>query len=133
MDDVTVHIEVDVNPTESMEKVSEAIENVFGIVQTQVVPQRKGSLLTAEAHGIEALSKLYSLLRREHIRTAARVALLEGTDRKAIRFCLNKQVAFAGHLSFAKEVAESPLGPIKIKIECDKPRELVDWLTSRDI
>jgi hypothetical protein len=44
---------------------------------------------------------------------------------------LNKQVAFAGHVSFSKEVAESPLGPIKVKIESENPRDLIDWLTPK--
>jgi predicted RNA binding protein with dsRBD fold (UPF0201 family) len=57
--------------------------------------------------------------------------LLEGLDGKTISFCLNKQVAFAGHVSFSKEVAESPLGPIKVKITCENPTELVNWLTQK--
>jgi predicted RNA binding protein with dsRBD fold (UPF0201 family) len=130
MDEVIVHIEAEVNPTESEQKVKKAIENVLGNVALQTISKRKGSLLAAEAHGREALIKLYNLLRREHIRAAARVALFEGLDRKTLSFCLNKQVAYAGHVSFAKEVAESPLGPIKIKISCEDPKELIHWLTS---
>jgi predicted RNA binding protein with dsRBD fold (UPF0201 family) len=131
MEEVTVHIEAEVNPTESEEKVKKAVENIFGNVETRVQPIHRGSILIAEAGGIEALTKLCSILRRERIRDAARTALLEGLERKSVRFCLNKQVAFAGHVSFAKEVAESPLGPIKVKIECENPRELINWLTSK--
>lgn len=130
MDEITVHIEAEVNPTESEEKVKKAIENLFGIVETKVQPIYKGNIVTAEARNREALTKLYNILRREHIRAAARTALLEGLDRKSISFCLNKQVAYSGHVSFAKEVAESPLGPIKVKIEYERPREIIDWLTS---
>jgi predicted RNA binding protein with dsRBD fold (UPF0201 family) len=130
MDKMIIHVEAEINPTESEEKVKRAIENIFGTIQTKVQLIRRGAVLNAETEGREALTKFYNLLRREHIRTAARVALLDGLDRKTLSFCLNKQVAYAGHISFAKEVAESPLGPIKIKIECSNPRELVNWLTS---
>lgn len=131
MDEITVYIEADVNPTESEEKVKRAIENIFGIVQTKIQPLYKGARLTAETRGLDGLTKLYNLLRRERIRNAARAVFFEGLDGKTINFCLNKQVAFAGHISFSQETAESPLGPIKVKITCDNPRALIDWLTSK--
>jgi len=130
MDDLTVHVEAEINPTESEQKVKTAVENMFGPMKMQVKPLHKGGLLVAEARGQEALTKLHSILQRERIRTAARTVFLEGLERKSINFCLNKQVAFAGHVSFSKEVAESPLGPIRAKIECDNPRELINWLTA---
>ncbi|MEM3153838.1 MAG: hypothetical protein QW629_03905, partial [Candidatus Bathyarchaeia archaeon] len=81
--------------------------------------------------GLEALTKLYNLLRRERIRDAARGALFEGLSEKIITFYLNKQVAFVGHVSFSKAVAESPLGPIRVQIKCDEPRQLIDWLAPK--
>jgi predicted RNA binding protein with dsRBD fold (UPF0201 family) len=130
MDEVNVHIEAEVNPTESEDKVKKTIENIFGSLALETRPSQKGKLIIADARGKETLTYLRNLLRRERIRTAARAALLKGLDVKTICFYLNKQVAFAGHISFAMEVGESPLGPIKIKIRCEDPRELVEWLTS---
>lgn len=131
MDKVSVYVEAEINPTESEEKVKRAVENIFGNIQFKTQPLYKGSLLTAEAKGLEALTKLYNLLRRERIRDAARGVLFNGLSGKTISFCLNKQVAYAGHVSFSEETAESPLGPIKVKIECDNPRELIDWLAPK--
>jgi len=131
MDEIEVHVEVEINPTESEEKVRRAVENVFGGISTQIRQLKKGSLLTADAKGLESLTKLYNLLRRERIRDAARGALFEGLSEKTITFYLNKQVAFAGHVSFSKAVAESPLGPIKVQIKCDDPRKLIDWLAPK--
>ncbi|MCS7124902.1 MAG: hypothetical protein NZ932_05775 [Candidatus Bathyarchaeota archaeon] len=131
MDEVEVSIEVEINPTESEEKVKRAVENIFGSVPVQIKPLLKGSLLTAEAKGLEALTKIYNLLRRERIRDAARGALFEGLSENTITFYLNKQVAYAGHLSFSKAVAESPLGPIKVQIRCDNPKQLIDWLAPK--
>jgi predicted RNA binding protein with dsRBD fold (UPF0201 family) len=130
MEEITVHIEAEVNPTESEDKVKKAIENIFGPLQSKLQTVHKGGVLTAEISTREPLFKLQNLLRRERIRAAARIALLEGADGKTLTFYLNKQVAFAGHLSFTKETAESPLGPIKVKITCENPKEIVNWLTS---
>ncbi|MEM2947826.1 MAG: RNA-binding domain-containing protein, partial [Candidatus Bathyarchaeia archaeon] len=107
MDEIEVRVEVEINPTESEEKVRKAVENVFGGIPVQIKPLRKGSMLIAEVKGLEALTKLYNLLRRERIRDAARGALFESLSEKIITFYLNKQVAFVGHVSFSKAVAES--------------------------
>jgi hypothetical protein len=131
MDEVIVHVEAEINPTESEEKVKKAIENIFGPLQTTIQPLYRGLRIAADAKGREALTKFYNILRRERIRAAARTALFEGLDKKSVSFCLNKQVAYAAHVSFAKETAESPLGPIRVKIECEKPREIIHWLTSQ--
>ncbi|MEM2105104.1 MAG: RNA-binding domain-containing protein [Candidatus Bathyarchaeia archaeon] len=131
MDEVKVFVEVEVNPTEDEGKVKRAVENIFGSITFQSKPSRKGITLIGEAGGLEALTKLYNLLRRERIRDAARSVLFEGLGERTINFCLNKQAAFAGHISFSKETAESPLGPIKVKIECANPRELIEWLVSK--
>jgi predicted RNA binding protein with dsRBD fold (UPF0201 family) len=67
----------------------------------------------------------------DRVRDAARKVFFAGIRGKTIGFCLNKQVAFAGHISFSEEVAESPLGPIRVTIECENPRQLIDWLAPR--
>ena len=133
MDEVNVYVEVEINPTESEDKVKRSVENIFGSISVQIKPLHKGKLMVVEAKGLEALTKLYNLLRRERIRSAARKALFEGLRGNVISFCLNKQVAYVGHVSFSKEVAESPLGPIRVRIECENPRELISWLTSKTV
>jgi len=129
MDEISVRIEVEINPTEDSEKVKRAVENIFGRVDFQIKPQQHESLLIAETKGLDGLSKLQNLLRRERIRAAARAVLFEGLHGNSIIFYLNKQAAFVGHVSFSAPIAESPLGPIKIEINCTDPRELIDWLT----
>jgi predicted RNA binding protein with dsRBD fold (UPF0201 family) len=131
MEEITVRVETEINLTESEEKVNMAVANLFGDVSTEIKPSYKGSILKAEAKGQEALVKLRNLLRSDRIRDAARKALFEGMRVKSVDFCLNKQVAFAGHVSFSEEVAESPLGPIRVKIKCENPRQLIDWLAPR--
>ena len=131
MDEIVVRMETEINPTEDEEKVRTAIANLFGNIPTQTKPSYQVSVLTAEAKGQEALTKLRNLLRMDRVRSAARKVLFERLRGKTISFCLNKQVAFVGHVSFSEEVAESPMGPIKVTIESENPRQLVDWLAPR--
>lgn len=131
MDAVAVRVEAEVNLTEDEGKVKRAVANIFDTVSVEVKPSYRGSVLVAEAEGREALVKFRRLLRSDRIRDAARKVFFGGLRGKAIRFCLNKQVAFAGHVSFCEEVAESPLGPLKVTIECEDPRLLIDWLSER--
>ena len=131
MDQITVRIEADVNPTESEGKVETAIWNLFGNVPTESKLTHRGSVLTAETKGQEALVALRNILRRDRIRDAARKALRGGLRGDTISFCLNKQVAYAGHVSFSEAEAESPLGPIRVTIQSENPRELIDWLAPR--
>jgi predicted RNA binding protein with dsRBD fold (UPF0201 family) len=131
MEEVTVRVEADVNLTEDEAKVEKAVTNVFDGVSMKVKPSFKGGVLVGEAKGRKALVKFRNLLRLKRIRNAARKALFEGMRDETIRFCLNKQVAFAGHVSFCEELAESPLGPLRVAIEFQDPRLLVEWLAER--
>ena len=70
-------------------------------------------------------------MRNDRIRDASRRLLLKAMRGNMISFYLNKQVAFAGHVSFSEETAESPLGPIKINIETDNPQQLIEWLAEK--
>ena len=131
MNDVEVQIETEINPTESEDKVIAAVENVFGNIQTQIRVFQDRRILSGKARGLKALDNIFNLLRREQICRAARVALYRGLEKDAVSFCLNKQVAYAGHISFSNEVSESPLDPIKVRVRCKNPREFINWLVSR--
>ena len=131
MNEIIVHVEVDINPTEDPEKVRRAVENIIGNAEFKVSQQRRGNLLTAKAKGIDVLTKFQNLLRRERIRDAARGVFFKGLSEKSIVFYLNKQVAYVGHISFSQPMAESPLGPIKVQIHCDSPRELIELLAPK--
>jgi predicted RNA binding protein with dsRBD fold (UPF0201 family) len=130
MNKIAVRIEAEVNPTEDVEKVKKAVENIVWNAEYIVKPQNGYSLLIAEAEGRDSLTKIHNLLRLERIRAAARTVLFSRLSHRGVVFYLNKQVAYVGHLSFSDpEETESPLGPIKVEILCDEPRELVEWLT----
>jgi predicted RNA binding protein with dsRBD fold (UPF0201 family) len=131
MAEVTVHVEAEINPTENEEKVRAAVTNFLGNASITIKPSGKTDTLTAETNGQDSLFKLRNILRNDRIRDAARKALFHSTRGNTISFCLNKQVAFAGHISFSEETAESPLGPIRVTIETDSPQQLIEWLAEK--
>jgi len=128
---VEVIVDVEVNPTEDVDKVKIAVQKVLGDINLQLIEEGEYRRLSGRAEGLEALTKFYNLLRRELILDAARTVLLRGIQGNSIVFYLNKQVAYVGHISFSQPYGESPLGPIRVEIRCDNPRSLIDWLTPK--
>lgn len=131
MAEVTVFVEAEINPTENEDNVKVAINNVLGNATITIKPSIKGCTLTAVAKGQDSLIKLRNLMRNDRIRDASRKLLFKSIRGNMISFCLNKQVAFAGHVSFSEETAESPLGPIRFNIESDNTEQLIDWLAEK--
>ena len=131
MVEVTVFAETEIYPTESEDNVKAAVNNILGNAAITIKPSIKGSTLTALAKGQESLLKLRNMLANDRIRDASRKFLFKSTRGNMISFCLNKQVAFSGHVSFSEETAESPLGPIKVNIETDNPQQLIEWLAEK--
>lgn len=128
---VEVLVEVDVNPTEDVDKVRVAVQRVLGNINLELVGEGDYKKLIGRASGQESLIHLYELLRRERILDAARTVLLRGVQGDRIIFCLNKQVAYAGHISFSQPYGESPLGPIRVEIQCNNPQDLINWLAPK--
>lgn len=128
-----IRVEAEVNPTEDLEKVQTAVENMFDPLDFDVKEKTWGQLLTARIIGIQGLTKLSNLLKREQILTAARKVLRKSIDNNSITFYLNKQVALAGHVSFCQQSGESPLGPITVKIDSEDPKKLINWLAPKPL
>jgi predicted RNA binding protein with dsRBD fold (UPF0201 family) len=131
MDEVTVFVETQINPTENEDNVKTAVNNFLDNATITIKPSIKGSSLTAVAKGQDSLFKLRNLLHNDRIRDASRRLLFKSIRGTMISFYLNKQVAFVGHISFSEESAESPLGPIRVNIESDNPEQLIDWLAEK--
>jgi len=129
--EVTVHVETEIFPTESEDRVRAAVTNIFGNLSVAVEPEAKVRLLTADASGQDSLTKFRTTLRSDRIRDAARRVLFHSIRESIIGFCINKQVASAGHISFCEETAESPLGPIRVTITAENPQLLVEWLAEK--
>jgi len=131
MNDVIIEVKAEVKPTEDTEKVMTSIKRMFGDLVLEVREEGDRGFLVGRWEGMKALEGFHDLLRRELILDAARRIMFRGLEEKTITFYLNKQVAFAGHVSFSQAERESPLGPIEVKIHSDNPRKLIDWLTPK--
>jgi len=130
---VKVKIEVEVRPTEDIEKVIKAVKNVLDVKDLDVV---KGGLpefyiLTKEFDSLRPLTKLHQVLRRERILDAARSIFFKMSRRNILVIKIHKQAAYAGRLTFVTEDAESPMGPINIYIESSDIRKVIDWLAPK--
>ena len=131
MVEVTVFVETEIYPTENEENVKAAVISFLDNAVITIKPTARVNNLIAVANGQESLIKLRNMLHNDRIRDAARRFLFKSIRGNMISFCLNKQVAFAGHISFSEQTAESPLGPIRVNIETDNTEQLIDWLAEK--
>jgi predicted RNA binding protein with dsRBD fold (UPF0201 family) len=129
MNGVDVIITVKIFPTESVEKVQQTVQNLFPTASTELRSHQMKSSIHAKLKGKCGLTLLFNRLREQRILTAARRVFRRSLAEKSILFYLNKQAAFANRISFCEPVDELPLGSIKVRIKCDDPEELIDWLT----
>lgn len=108
-----------VRPTERVEKVVSAIENIFPGLIMDIRADR------IEAYnGPESLKILHRLLREQRILDTARKVMLGGVVGSATTFQISKQAAIMGVVSFPPE--EEPLGSLHVQICGGKG--VIDWL-----
>jgi predicted RNA binding protein with dsRBD fold (UPF0201 family) len=122
-----VVVEVEVRPTESLEKVLAAVKAVIDIEDYRVEEAGRTRTLVATAP-LEGLRRLHRLLREQRILDAARSVLRKGVVGDKIVFYLHKQAATQGKISFVGGDQESPLGAIRVTIEHPEPERVIDWL-----
>ncbi|OPX57439.1 MAG: hypothetical protein A4E25_02340 [Methanobacterium sp. PtaB.Bin024] len=113
-----------VHPTEDLDKVIEALSNVFDyddliITEDQVTVTGSSS----------TLCPVKEFLEKRQIRDTARKILIKGLkpDLNEINFKISKQAAFAGLINLVEEDL-SPLGEIELTIKTKKPEEFIGWL-----
>jgi len=116
---IEVAVYSSVRPTERVEKVASAIENIFPGMVMDIRADR------IEAYdGLESLKNLHKLLREQSILDTARGVMLRGRVGETISFQLNKQAAFMGIVSFPPE--EEALGSLHVQIIGGE--RIIDWL-----
>ncbi|WP_455364334.1 RNA-binding domain-containing protein [[Eubacterium] cellulosolvens] len=127
-----VQVEARIHPTEDLEKVRRAIENIYsGPLSLQKIGETNIQILKGSGDDLSVLKGLKDILKRDRIRAAANAALSSGILGESLIVHLNKQVAYAKHVSFCGSVSESPLGPIAVTIEGGDLYRAVEWLTSK--
>ena len=117
-------------PSEDIEKVKTAFSKVLiGSIETLETGQNRFKLRLL-SNQRSSLEKLKMIIQRDRIRTAAKAVLNRHIQDETLEVFLNKQVAYAGHVSFSQPEGESPLGPIRLVIRSSDLYDIVNWLTS---
>ncbi|MDM7912490.1 MAG: RNA-binding domain-containing protein [Methanotrichaceae archaeon] len=118
--EITVHASV--RPTERVENVVSAIENIFPGLVMDIREDR------IEAYdGPDSMMTFHRLLREQKILDTARSVMMNGIVGDAVQFRLNKQAAFMGKVNFPPE--EEPLGSLHVQITGGE--RVIDWLAPR--
>lgn len=129
---VYVRAEVEVRPTEDLDKVLKALKNVLNAKNVKVVDVgRERRVIVCEESDLDALRKFHDVLRRQRILDTARNIMLRNLMHNAVEFKLNKQAAFQGVVNFVENDSESPLGAIAIMISSAKINAVIDWLAPK--
>ena len=105
---VEVEVETDIHPTEDVDKVVQAVKNIFPDADISIEEGK----LRAKAWD---LRKFRDLLRRQRILDTARTELLKGMSGNEITILLNKQTAYVSKINFADE--DAILSPIRVRFK----------------
>jgi len=110
---VRIKIKAQLQPTEDPEKVKKAIHNLFGDIPLDY--NKEESLITAKLETPESLRNFRSRIAQDRIRTTLNNTLTRWTKEDYLSFGLNRQAAYAGHVSL-NLTNEDPMGPIQLQI-----------------
>jgi predicted RNA binding protein with dsRBD fold (UPF0201 family) len=122
---IEIKVEAPVNPSEDPQKVIGAIEMVIERCSPEF---RYGSRAIGRAMGSEPLSIIYEQVRSRSAMGVLRRMLLDNRAGISTWFILNKQAATAGIAAVIEDEQESPLGPIRVTINCEDLDALTNWL-----
>jgi uncharacterized protein len=113
-----VRVETACRPTESLEKVTRAVRNLFPDLQMEST----GDTVVGVT---DNLDRFREQIRAQRIRDTARRELLAGRHGGRTTVSLSKQAAFVGVVNFA---ASSALGDIHVEIESDDLAAAIDYV-----
>lgn len=125
---IELKVEASVYPSECSEKVMSAVTNVIDKCSPEF---RYGSRVIGRASGSESLSAIYEQVRSKASMGVLRRMLLDNKIADTTYFFLNKQAASAGVVVIIEDAKESPLGPIRVTIDCEELDALICWLAPR--
>ena len=113
-------IAASIYPTEDVEKVSNAVLNLFPDARIEI-----------ESDGLEAscdnLNYLVQRIAKQKIRDSTRRYLMGQIKRPGLVFHINKQAALVGKINFTE--GDSVLGDIDVSISTNEPEELIRHMT----
>ncbi len=131
--DVRVQVSALVQKSEDPSKVATAARNITGGLEPDHFEETEAHVVL-EYEGEHALHYIYRKIRERQVISVARRLLLENMAKNSTTILVNRQAAYIGNIVLCEEEAESPLGPIYVKISSQHLLEVIEWLASeRDV
>jgi|GEM_PF-3149949 len=115
-----------VNPTEELDKVIEAISNIFDYEELEI---GEGYVEVTGDEG--CVLKLKEELKNRKIRDTANKILSKGIENNKISFSLSKQAALVSVPNFV-DSQMSALGELDVEIKTDHPEIFIAWITQKE-
>jgi uncharacterized protein len=122
---VELRIKAYVNPSESSEKVFQAIKNVLEKCSLEL---KYGSIIIGKSIESDSINIIHDQVRSKAAMGVLRRVLSQNRIGDTSWFLLNKQAASAHSVVVIENEQESSLGPIKVMIECNELDAVIDWL-----
>ena len=124
-----------VHPTEDIQKVEKAIENIFGPITHSRVELDEFTEISATETNKTSFAILRQAVHDKRIIDAARVRLLKNLDEFTTFMYFDKQAAYTGKLRLIDNNHEDPpLGSIEVKFAFESEsqfEEFLDWFSPR--
>lgn len=128
--EIQIHVEAPVYPSEDFNKVKEAVEKLLLEIKVELVSSKPFHVRGSSSDG-KCLSKIYNQIRSRATLGVARRLLIGNASETSTWIFFNKQAAFMGVVSMCEEESESPLGPIQVSFTAKNIQEFIDWLAPR--
>ena len=125
--EVQIDVSANLNISESFEKVSLAIKNIF--VRSSPVRQKESVGFKSNSTG--DLFRIHEYIRSKQTISVARRRLLTNLKGDETFLLLNRQAAFSGSIVICDSDAESPLGAIRLTLRSPDISKVIDWLAPR--
>jgi predicted RNA binding protein with dsRBD fold (UPF0201 family) len=124
-----------VHPTEDIQKVESAIENILGPFSLSKIEADEFTEISATETNRSSFTILRKAVHDKRIIDAVRVRLLKNLDESTTFMLFDKQAAYTGKLRLLdNDYEEPPLGSIEIKFEFNSEtqfEEFLDWFSPR--
>ena len=113
-----------VNPSESIEKIEQAISNIF----PYSIINNNNLSINAKSKELRSFEKIYQFIHNNKLQKNYLRSLEDHLQDETTWFYLNKQAAFVEQIAICEESDESPLGPIKVTLTSSNIDAIIDWL-----
>ena len=113
-----------VNPSESIEKIEQAISNIF----PYAIINNNDFSINAQSKELRSFEKIFQFIHNNKLQKIYLRSLEDNLQDDTTWFYLNKQAAFVEQIAICEESDESPLGPIKVSITSSNIDAIIDWI-----